>query len=58
MKNNTDLIDSFSEYLLIDKNYSKNTIESYKNDLETKKILYKIELNVSNFQCISASMRR
>lgn len=34
MKNNTDLIDSFSEYLLIDKNYSKNTIESYKNDLE------------------------
>lgn len=28
------LIDEFCEYLLIDRNYSKNTIESYKNDLE------------------------
>lgn len=28
-----ELINSFCTYLLIDKNYSKNTIESYKNDL-------------------------
>lgn len=28
------LIDEFCEYLLIDRNYSKNTIESYRNDLE------------------------
>lgn len=34
MKENISLINGFCEYLLIDKNYSKNTIESYKRDLE------------------------
>ena len=29
-----DLINEFCTYLLIDKNYSNNTIESYRNDLE------------------------
>ena len=29
-----DLINEFCTYLLIDKNYSKNTIDSYRNDLE------------------------
>ena len=28
-----DLINDFCTYLLIDKNYSKNTIDSYRNDL-------------------------
>ena len=28
-----DLINEFCTYLLIDKNYSKNTIDSYRNDL-------------------------
>ena len=29
-----DLINEFCTYLLIDKNYSKNTIDAYRNDLE------------------------
>ena len=29
-----DLINDFCTYLLIDKNYSKNTIDAYRNDLE------------------------
>ena len=31
--NNKELIDDFSDYLKIDKNYSKNTLESYIRDL-------------------------
>ena len=31
---NINLIEKYLEYLLVQKNLSKNTIESYKNDLK------------------------
>ena len=39
MNNLNELIEEFLRYLLIDKGYSNNTIESYKRDLLTFLIL-------------------
>ena len=41
--NNNKLIDDFLRYLLIDKGYSKNTISSYKQDLNRFSIYFKIK---------------
>ena len=41
------LIEEFSRYLLIDKGYSQNTIESYKNDLD-KFLEYNKNKNIDN----------
>ena len=41
--NNSKLIDDFLRYLLIDKGYSKNTISSYKQDLNRFSIYFKIK---------------
>lgn len=47
MNSLNDLIDEFLRYLLIDKGYSNNTVESYKNDLD-KFSKYNSNKNINN----------